>query len=959
MMSKQIIFQDSFLVSGIMCHTGCGNTIQNLLNNCLDECKDENVLPKNAQLIIDAEPQAFGIHRLFITIETNDEFNHDDTNQSQLIARFRESLSSVFDLIDNHPDTAPKDSLNVNWINILANLLAMGAIIGLTILFPPSLLLTIGLTSLSFLTTAFTAREYLTGFFQNLFNNNSLANMTTTVSLGWMLSLAHTLFHAVTMPLASNFSMVFMSFIMPIMLITVINGMDEIKRQVLNKSKKMHLQGMKTLFPQMSDEYPCYQISEALQNLLSQEITADKYLKNPSKILPSIQMQLDSENLQMKKKRSLKAGMIIKVNRGECFPVDCILIQGNTIVDPSLLTGEPQQSKRCMSSIPAGAINLGQSVSVYATRDSYNSTVNKLLFRSNRARESIAAESNRRFTYFYTTLIALGIIAAIVTPFALGILTIPLLLQNVTGILFAVCPCTMAIAHQLPNLLNSYQRNHKGILIRDENLCAHSNDIHTIVFDKTGTLTTGNSEVESSEGISSSLWERVYLLEKHYGAEHPLAKAITHYYETKSTHQSLIKDIKEAYTDLRHQGLSAVVQGKQIHMGNANYLRCSGIELPKLDLQKIEQGFSPVYVAEDKVYQGVIYIKHEVRQNILGALNRLKKEGKKIIMLTGDSQLSAISFNQQNGDIFDLDNIYAEQTPQDKENFLSNLMRSEHVNPKGIWFVGDGLNDAPCARMVTEKGGISCAIMSDNKAAFFTDISLNGSLDYLFEHNKLNNFLKKNVLQNQGLLTYGGVAFLAFIITFSIAGIAVSPIIPLFIMASTTLFVLFNSYRVQLSIDTALEKKTSWLKQLLASDLSISLLVGASTLLIFGLLISTVATGGLALPAIVFTAGAAAAISSVCILGAGTLFGVFTFLTTTYLIADKWVNAYIEDDSAALVSPAPLKSGHLSSSSLSEEERHDLTSNSRLTSPSRKSTETVEDNKIPEEAQAVILAGYY
>ncbi len=956
MMTKQIIFQDSFLVSGIMCHTGCGNTIQSLLNNCLDECKEANVLPENAQLIMDAEPQTFGIHRLFITIEGNDqELNQDDASRTQLTTRFKESLSSVFDLVDNHPNTPTDNSLKVNWINIIANLLAIGAIVGLSIVFPPSLLLTIGLTSLSFLTTAFTAREYLTNFFYNLFNNNSLANMTTTVTLGWVLSLAHTLFHAITMPLASSFSMIFMSFIMPVMLITVINGMDEIKRQVLSKSKKMHLQGMKALFPQMSDEYPCYQISEELQNLLSQQITntPDGEITNSSEFLQSIQVQLDNGVWQMEKKSSLKQGMIITVNRGECFPVDCILIHGDTIVDPSLLTGEPQQSKRCMNFIPAGAINLGQSVSVYATKDSYNSTVNKLLFRSNRARENVTLESNRKFTYFYTALIVLGILAAIVTPFALGILTVPLLLQNVTGILFAVCPCTMAIAHQLPSLLNMYQRHNKGIMIRDEHLCAHSEDIHTVVFDKTGTLTTGNSEVESSEGISSSLWERIYLLEKHYGAEHPLAKAITHYYETKTTHQSIIKDIREAYTDSSHRGLSAIVQGKQIHIGNAHYLRQSGIELPKLDLHKIEQGFSPVYVAEDKIYQGVIYIKHEVRQDILVALNRLKQEGKKIIMLTGDSQSSAIGFNQQNGDIFDLDNIYAEQTPQDKENFLDNLIRSEQVNPKGIWFVCDGLNDAPCASMVTGKG-ISCAMMPDNKAAFFTDMSLNGSLDYLFEHNKLNKFLKKIVLQNQALLTYGAVAFLAFIISFSIAGIAVSPIIPLFIMASTTMFVLFNSYRIPLSIDNALDKKTSWVKKLLASDLSISLLVGASTLLICGLLISTVATGGLALPAIVFTAGAAAAISSVCILGAGTLFGLFTLLATAYLFADKWVDSYMEENSAELVSPAPIKDEDRSSPALSEQdESQALTFNFSLSSLNRTFTDKNLDNEVYEEEQDV------
>jgi Cu+-exporting ATPase len=925
-MTKQIIFQDSFLVSGIMCHVGCGNDIQNLFNNCLSEFKDSEILPKNAQLIMDAEPQALGIHRLYLTIEgREDQVNQNEATKTQIFTRLKASLPSHIQPLDDL-STTPSNSSKINWINIIINLLAMGAIIGLSALFPPSLLLTIGLTSLTFLSTAFTAREYLITFFRNLLNNNSLSNMPTTVTLGWILSLAHTLFHSISMPLASSFSMVFMSFIMPVMLITVINGMDEIKRLVMNNSRKMHLQGMKALFPQMSEEYPSYQLSQVQQDQMELQIecTSEIKKKTYSELYQSIEVPLDNNELQMEKKCALKKGMIIKVNRGECFPVDCVLIKGNTVVDPSLLTGEPQQSKRYMNFIPAGAINLGQSVLVYATQDSYNSTVNKLLFRSNRARENITLEPRRKFTYLYTALIVIGIVASIATPFALGVLTIPLVLQNITGILFAVCPCTIAIAHQLPNLLNMYQRNNNDIIIRDESLCTHSHDIHTIVFDKTGTLTTGNSEVESCEGISSSLWERVYLLEKHHGAEHPLAKAITKYYESRPARESIFQDITEVTPDSRNRGLSGIVQGKRIYIGNENYLRQSGITPPKLDHQKVEQGFSPVYVAEvaeNEVHQGVIYIKHEVREDILDALKRLKREGKKIIMLTGDSQLSAIGFNQQNGDIFDLDNIYAEQTPQDKENFLRNLMSSDEVDPKGVWFVGDGLNDAPCARMVSEQGGISCAMMSDNKAAFFTDISLNGSLNYLFEHNKLNRFLKKNILQNQALLIYGAVAFLAFVISFSIAGIAVSPIIPLFIMASTTLFVLFNSYRVPLSIDNALNKKTSWLKGLLASDLSISLLAGASVLFVCGLLISTIATGGLALPVIVFTTGAAAAISSVCILGSGTLFGLFTLLATTYLFADRWGNSSMEDN-VDLVSPLPLSSNELSDAKLLEKEDH-------------------------------------
>ena len=835
---------------------------------------------------MDAEPHSLGVHRLTITIESDkEEFQLSNDQQTKLSKQFKDCVSSInFNTIDDHTSPNKTDSNWVNWVNILINVLSIASITGLSLLFPPSLPLTVGLTTLSFASTAFTARSYLINFYHNLRRLN-LANMTTTVSLGWFLSLMHTLYHSITMPLASNLSMIFMSFIMPILLITVINGMDEIKRLVLKRAQIMQLKGMKSLFPQMAEFYLYYPLAQEIQLSISTNFPLDKLTLKEN--LSHIANLLAKEKPIMQKKNAIKEGMLLGIKRGDCFPVDCYVVQGSTVVDSSLLTGESQQEKQALDFIPAGAINLGQSITVLACGEAYNSTINKILFRANRAKEQSLVESTRKFSYFYMGLIMVSIASSVAIPVVMGIFTLPLLLQNVTGILFAVCPCTAAIAHQLPNILNQYQRNKKGIALRDENLCNQSNEIHTIVFDKTGTLTTGNSQVESCSGVSTALWTRVYLLEKSHGAEHPLAKAITRYYEQQWADSSIINDVNHVVIDEKNRGLSAVVQGKQIHIGNADFLIQSGIKLPTLSSHKLAQGFSPVYVAEDKVYQGVIYIKHEIRANIIPQLARLKKEGVKLIMLSGDSQQAAVGFNKQNGAIFDEENIRAQQDPQDKERFLNQLMSSKEPDPKGVWFIGDGLNDAPCARMVTEKGGISCAMKSDDKASFFTDISLDGTLDYVFEHNKLNRFKQKNVLQNQGLLTYGILAFLAFIISFSIAGIAVSPLIPLVIMVSTTFLVLFNSFRVQMAIDVALDKQANWLKQFLASDLSTGLLSGASILFLSSLLISTVTLGGVAFPALAFATGAVASFGSICLLVAGAQLSLFVLCSCAAFCVDQ------------------------------------------------------------------------
>lgn len=890
-MPKTIIFQRSFLVSGIMCFDGCGNTIQGFLHDCIRDCIEKKRLPSDARLIVDAEPSGLGIHQLTVFIESaDDSFIPIHDFDATIFAKIKENI--VFDVIDSEEEQH-KSSNKKNWVNILINLICLGAVLALTLLFPPSIPLTISLAALTVFTTAFTSRDYLIAFFRN-FRTKNFANMATTISLGWLLSMAHTLFHAISMPLASSFSMAFMNFMMPTMLIACINGMDELKRLIIEKSKKVQLKGIKTLFPQMAETYRCYHLTPAELEFLSANmklIQTDSQLDGEAeRSLLSWQESLNTKEVTEEKRNLLREGMLIEVNAGECFPVDCVLIKGNTVIDASLLTGEPNQTKKMGQYIPSGAINLGQKVTVYAAKNAYNSTVNTLLFRSNRARESReTSEKISKFTYLYTALIIIGLLAAIITPAGLGIIAIPLVMQSIIGILFSVCPCTIAMAHQLPKLISMHHRSSKGIQLRDESLVMPpSDEIHTIVFDKTGTLTTGNSIVESSDiPMISPLWQRIYLLEKKYGGGHPLAKALQKHYETMINHDLLFNEVNECIIDPNHRGLSARVQGKMIQIGSVDYLRANGIALPDPEKAKIEQGFSAICVAEDGVYQGIIYVKHEVRKGVVEALTRLKREGKKIIMLTGDNASSAKGFNRQMNSIFNEEDIYAGQTPQNKESFLREIMATKEINPKRVWFIGDGLNDAPCCRMVSEKGGISCAMDSNDKSAFFTDITLNGSLDYLFEHHKLSRFLRQNIRQNKGIIIYGTLALLAFIISFSVVGMAVPPLIPMAIMLSSTLLVLFNSYRTKLHIDSVLDKKISSPKKLLSSHASIGLLLGASMLLICGALVATIATGGLALPAVLFTAGVAAAFSSACTLSAIGLLGLFIGMLATSLLPGR------------------------------------------------------------------------
>ncbi|MBA3537675.1 MAG: cation-transporting P-type ATPase, partial [Tatlockia sp.] len=340
-MSKTIIFQHSFFLTGIMCFEGCGSIIRLLLEDSFEEFKQQNLLPTDARLIIDPKPHGFGIHRLKLMIETErNDFVLAEAAHDSISTEFKQNLvrpdqysgePSTFALVNQEEDTEKEASNKKNWINILINVSAMVLIVVLSVVFPPSIPLTIILTAISFLSTAFTAREYLLSFYRNLRNKN-IANMTTTITLGWVLSLAHTLFHVIAMPLAVSFSMVFMSFIMPVMLITFINGMDEIKRLILNKSNKMNLEGLKSLFPQMSKSYTCYQLDKEASTAMTQWMntlitpknadseTIEERLNRTKVTKESIKALLSKTELGEERKNLLQEGMIIQIKRGECFP---------------------------------------------------------------------------------------------------------------------------------------------------------------------------------------------------------------------------------------------------------------------------------------------------------------------------------------------------------------------------------------------------------------------------------------------------------------------------------------------------------------------------------------------------------------------------------------------------------------------------------------------------------------
>jgi Cu+-exporting ATPase len=863
-MPKNITFSDAFLVSGIMCYKSCGVNIQTNTQKALAK----RLPNEKIETFVDAEPYGLGMHKISVKIKTINTLPVETERQiPDLIRQTILSVDKKFRIVGLEEQENKEDYKNLNLINIVINIATIALILMLSALATPSLMLNIALTAIAFTTTAYTAREYLINFIKNFrLGLIANANMGTTITLGWSLSLFHTLYHLISMPLMVGISMTFMCFIMPVLLITIINVMDGLNILVLEKAKTIQLKGINNLFPKMSAEYNSCEDSELARSFEAKLAEYEKLLQcsaslnteNEKSSLITAEKELitfcdrlsQPSSFSLQLKGTLTKGMFLKIQVGECFPADCKLLDSQTIIDAALITGESRQKIKFLDPIPAGAINLGKPVFVYLTANPYNSTINKLLFVSNGPYQRKNNEQNQKFGYIYGSLFFATLLGSVLLPLGFGILTIPVALQNLIGILLAICPCTLVIAHKFPRTLSIYYRSKQNILLRTEQLLEQTEEFETYVFDKTGTLTTGDSKVAAQEGINRNLWRLLGVIESRFGRNHPIAQAITSYCtQEKIPTTTQLPTIQINQNVNQSNGISVEIEGHLIHIGNQAYMDSQKIEIISLSekiTQDIKAGMTPIYVAEGKTYSGVILIEHEIRKGVANILNRLKQAGKKLILLTGDTQEAAYAFSIQVNQQFDA--ILSQHDPDKKVDKLRNWGK--------ICFVGDGLNDAPCSRIVSENEGLSCAIAQGKMASYFTDLSLDETLNYLLKHTALNRNLQKNIQQNQGILLYGLVTLLTFLSVHTYVGVALSPLIPILIMSTTTTFILFNCYRVKAATDFIMDSKTDSYTSFLTSDYSLACLIGIGLSMTMSLLITTLTSSGSSLiPTLTFNSG--------------------------------------------------------------------------------------------------------
>jgi len=381
---------------------------------------------------------------------------------------------------------------------------------------------------------------------------------------------------------------------------------------------------------------------------------------------------------------------ILLVRAGQKIPVDGIIVDGNSTVDQSAITGESiPVSKKIGDEVIGGTINKNGLLKIKATkvgRDTVLSQIIALVEKAKSSRVPLQRLADKISGYFVPTITIVAVVAALSWFFVGGIGLTFSILAFVSVIIIA-CPCALGIATPAALMVGGGKAAERGILIKGGEFLEVAQKVNTIVFDKTGTLTKGNPQVTDIIPLGNSSKEEIIRLAaiSEKGSDHPLAQAIA----KKASELGLVIANLESFEEIPGHGIKVRYSDHLIFLGNRKFMNENGIKIPineKLENLE-EQGKTVVILAVDGNISGLIGIADTIKENSPIVIEKLKKSGIEVIMLTGDNKKTANSIAKQLG----VDNVIAEILPDQKAKIIRQLQDQGKV----VAMVGDGINDAP------------------------------------------------------------------------------------------------------------------------------------------------------------------------------------------------------------------------------------------------------------------------
>lgn len=453
-------------------------------------------------------------------------------------------------------------------------------------------------------------------------------------------------------------------------------------------------------------------------------------------IKPKIANLKKGNEIKVVEPEELKVGDIIVVKAGEKIPVDGVIVNGETTINTSALTGESVPRKvKVDDEVLAGCINESDVIEVKATKEFKDTAINEIieLVKNSNKTKSKTELFITKFAKVYTPIVVvLALILAFVPPIFVGFQNLGEWVKRALVFLVTSCPCAIVLSVPLGYFAGIGKTGKEGVLIKGSNYLDVLTKANTMVLDKTGTITKGNFEV-SKIVLAEEIGEEE-LLEIAAVAEsmsnHPIAKSIISKVNKKISQEEI-----EGYKEIAGMGIKAKYHGDEIVAGNAKLLDKEEIKYyPCNEIGAI------VYVAQNKKYLGAIIISDTVKPDSKEAIEGFKKNGiNKICMLTGDNKEIAENIAKQVG----IEEVHCNLLPGEKVKELQKIKNEQNV----VIAIGDGINDSPV--LAEADIGASMGLNGQDLAIETSDIVImDGKLSSFNKAINVSKRTKKIIMQN-------------------------------------------------------------------------------------------------------------------------------------------------------------------------------------------------------------------
>lgn len=511
---------------------------------------------------------------------------------------------------------------------------------------------------------------------------------------------------------------------------------------------------------------------------------ASNALQELAKMMPSEARVIDSEdNTKEIPIEELKGGAIILVKPGEKIPTDGKIMEGESHVNESMLTGESKPvSKSKGQEVIGGSVNDSGALKIevkHIGEENYLSKVIGMVKGAQDSKSKTQDLANKAAGWLFYVALGSGIITLIVW-LAIG-KDFEYALERMVTVMIISCPHALGLAVPLVVAISTSESAKRGLLIRNRTAFENSRKITTILFDKTGTLTKGDFGVTRYESLDESLTKDELLqiaasLERN--SEHPIAAGILR----KAKELELKLDEPTNFQNITGKGIKATLNGKEISIVSPGMLKEKDLEQPEAAFR--DESETVVFVLKEGEILGYLALSDEIRPESQAAIDTLKKQGIKVLMATGDNKQVAETVSKSLG----LDDYYAEVLPEDKQKIIKELQAKGEF----VAMTGDGVNDAPA--LAQADVGIAVGSGTDVAAETADIILVNSNPQDISNLILFGTATYKKIIQN--LWWAAGYNILAVPLAAGVlagAGIILSPAIGAVLMSLSTVIVALNA----------------------------------------------------------------------------------------------------------------------------------------------------------------------